>query len=165
MRIVVIYNGPKLPTDDFEAANTALVDLEKRLRERGVVFCTNRAQLGSAAAVNAERYRLEALISNDEEIEFAQDVLDAIECTEEDFELGQDMPLLPALVIVKNLTEEQKSVVSDVISATIVADRVITLEEAVVFDYVSELTGIDDILDKDEREHKESLNDLASEAD
>ena len=79
---------------------------------------------------------------DDEEIEFAQDVLDAIECTEEDFELGQDMPLLPALVIVKNLTEEQKSVVSDVISATIVADRIITLEEAVVFDYVSELTGI-----------------------
>ena len=102
---------------------------------------------------------------DDEEIEFAQDVLDAIECTEEDFELGQDMPLLPALVIIKNLTEEQKSVVSDVISATIVADRVITLEEAVVFDYVSELTGIDDILDKDEREQKESLNDLASEAD
>ena len=102
---------------------------------------------------------------DDEEIEFAQDVLDAIECTEEDFELGQDMPLLPALVIVKNLTEEQKSVVSEVISATIVADRVITLEEAVVFDYVSELTGIDDILDKDEREQKESLNDLASEAD
>ena len=102
---------------------------------------------------------------DDEEIEFAQDVLDAIECTEEDFELGQDMPLLPALVIVKNLTEEQKSVFSDVISATIVADRVITLEEAVVFDYVSELTGIDDILDKDEREQKESLNDLASEAD
>ena len=102
---------------------------------------------------------------DDEEIEFAQDVLDAIECTEEDFELGQDMPLLPALVIVKNLTEEQKSVVSDVISATIVADRIITLEEAVVFDYVSELPGIDDILDKDEREQKESLNDLASEAD
>ena len=102
---------------------------------------------------------------DDEEIEFAQDVLDAIECTEEDFELGQDMPLLPALVIVKNLTEEQKSVVSDVISATIVSDRIITLEEAVVFDYVSELTGIDDILDKDEREQKESLNDLASEAD
>ena len=102
---------------------------------------------------------------DDEEIEFAQDVLDAIECTEEDFGLGQDMPLLPALVIVKNLTEEQKSVVSDVISATIVADRIITLEEAVVFDYVSELTGIDDILDKDEREQKESLNDLASEAD
>ena len=102
---------------------------------------------------------------DDEEIEFAQDVLDAIECTEEDFELGQDMPLLPALVIVKNLTEEQKSVVSDVISATIVADRGLTLEEADVFDYASELTGIDDILDKDEREHKESLNDLASEAD
>lgn len=66
-----LYNGPRLPTDDFEAANTALVDLENRLRERGVAFYTDRAQLGSAAAVNAERYRLEALISNDEEIEFA----------------------------------------------------------------------------------------------
>ena len=102
---------------------------------------------------------------DDEEIEFAQDVLDAIECSEEDFELGQDMPLLPALVIVKNLTDEQKSVVSDVITATIVADRIITEEEAVVFDYVTELTGIDLLLDEDEKEKAETLNDLASEAD
>jgi len=85
---------------------------------------------------------------DDEEIEFAQEVLDAIECTEEDFELGQDMPLLPALVTIKNLTEEQKDAVTDVITATIVADRIITAEEAEVFDYVSELTGIDRILDK-----------------
>ena len=87
---------------------------------------------------------------DDEEIEFAQDVLDAIDCTEEDFELGQDMPLLPALVILKNMTDEQKGVVSDVITATIVADRIITEEEAVIFDYVTELTGIDIYLDEDE---------------
>ena len=99
---------------------------------------------------------------DDEEIEFAQDVLDAIECTEEDFDLGQDMPLLPALVIVKNMTDEQKSVVSDVITATIVADRIITAEEAVIFDYVSELTGIDDILTE---EGEKSLKELSSEAD
>ena len=85
---------------------------------------------------------------DDEEIEFAEEVLDAIECTEEDFELGQDMPLLPALVIVKNMTDEQKGVVSDVITATIVADRIITAEEAVIFDYVTELTGIDIYLDE-----------------
>ena len=102
---------------------------------------------------------------DDEEIEFAQDVLDAIECTEEDFELGQDMPLLPALVIVKNLTDEQKGVVSDVITATIVADRIITVEEAVIFDYVTELTGIDIYLDEEEKEEQETLKDLASEAD
>ena len=102
---------------------------------------------------------------DEEEIEFAEDVLDAIECTEEDFELGQDMPLLPALVAVKNMTDEQKSVVSDVITATIVADRVITAEEAVVFDYVSELTGIDIYLDEEEKAEKETLKDLASEAD
>ena len=100
-----------------------------------------------------------------EEIEVAEDVLDAIECTEEDFELGQDMPLLPALVAVKNMTDEQKSVVSDVITATIVADRVITAEEAVVFDYVSDLTGIDIYLDEEEKKEKETLKDLASEAD
>ena len=102
---------------------------------------------------------------DDDEIEFAQDVLDAIECTEDDFELGQEMPLLPALVILKNMTEEQKGVVSDVITATIVADRIITVEEAVIFDYVTELTGIDIYLDEEEKEEKETIEDLASEAD
>ena len=84
---------------------------------------------------------------DEEEIEFADEVLDAIECTDEDFELGQDMPLLPALVTVRRMTDEQKEAVAQVISATIVADRIITLEEAAIFDWVSELTGIDDILD------------------
>ena len=102
---------------------------------------------------------------DDEEIEFAQDVLDAIECEEEDFELGQDMPLLPALVILKNMTDEQKGVVSDVITATIVADRIITEEEAVIFDYVTELTGIDIYLDEEEKQQEEALKDLATEAD
>ena len=102
---------------------------------------------------------------DDEEIEFAQDVLDAIECGEEDFELGQDMPLLPALVIVKNMTDEQKGIVSDVITATIVTDRIITAEEAVIFDYVTELTGIDIYLDEEEKEEKETLKELSTEAD
>lgn len=102
---------------------------------------------------------------DDEEIEFAQDVLDAIACTEEDFELGQDMPLLPALVILKRMSDEQKGVVSDVITATIVADRIITAEEAVIFDYVTELTGIDIYLDEEEKEEKETLKELSTEAD
>lgn len=102
---------------------------------------------------------------DEEEIEFADEVLDAIECTDEDFELGQDMPLLPALVTVRRMTDEQKEAVAQVISATIVADRIITLEEAAIFDWVSELTGIDDILDDDQIIPQEELNDLASEAD
>ncbi|MBR6415294.1 MAG: hypothetical protein IKS22_04215 [Bacteroidales bacterium] len=102
---------------------------------------------------------------DDEEIEFSQEVMEALECTDEDFELGQEMPLLQALVVVKNMTEEQKSAVSDVLSATIVADRIITAEEATIFDYVSELTGIDEILDEDERKKDEALKELASEAD
>ena len=102
---------------------------------------------------------------DDEEIEFSQEVMEALECTDEDFELGQEMPLLQALVVVKNMTEEQKSAVSDVLSATIVADRIITAEEAAIFDYVSELTGIDEILDEDESKQEEALKDLAPEAD
>lgn len=102
---------------------------------------------------------------DDEEIEFAQDVLDAIACTEEDFELGQDMPLLPALVILKRMSDEQKGVVSDVITATIVADRIITAEEAIIFDYVTELTGIDIYLDEEEKVEKETLKELSTEAD
>lgn len=102
---------------------------------------------------------------DDEEIEFAQDVLDAIACTEEDFELGQDMPLLPALVILKRMSDEQKGVVSDVITATIVADRIITAEEAIIFDYVTELTGIDIYLDEEEKVEKETIKELSTEAD
>ena len=41
---------------------------------------------------------------DDEEIEFAEEVLDAIDCSEDDFDLGQEMPLLPALVTIKNMT-------------------------------------------------------------
>ena len=102
---------------------------------------------------------------DDEEIEFAQDVLDAIACTEEDFELGQDMPLLPALVILKRMSDEQKGAVSDVITATIVADRIITAEEAIIFDYVTELTGIDIYLDEEEKVEKETIKELSTEAD
>ena len=83
---------------------------------------------------------------DDDEIEFAQDVMETIGCTDEDVQLGQDMPLIPALVIIKNLTDEQKSAVSDVITATVVADRVVTAEEAALFDYVTDLTGIDLLL-------------------
>ncbi|MBR5661419.1 MAG: hypothetical protein IKW99_07700 [Bacteroidales bacterium] len=82
----------------------------------------------------------------EDEIEFAEDVLATIECTDEDIELGQQMPIIPALVTIKRMTDEQKDAVADVIVAAIVADRVITPEEVVVFDYVSELTGIYDII-------------------
>ncbi len=101
----------------------------------------------------------------DEEIEFAEDVLDALECTDEDIALGQEMPILPALVAVKRMTAEQKDAVAGVILAAVVADRVITPEEAVVFDYVSELTGIDDIPAKAEKEREAAFNDLATQAD
>ena len=101
----------------------------------------------------------------EDEIEFAEDILDALECTDEDVELGQGMPILPALVTIKNMTDEKKSTVADIIAAAIVADRVITPEEMVVFDYVSELTGIHDIVPPEEKEQAEKLKDLSTMAD
>lgn len=102
---------------------------------------------------------------DDEEVEFAEDVLDAIECGEEDFELGQDMPLLPALVTIKNMTPEQKDAVADVIFAIMVADRTIAPEEAEIFEYVSELTGLVDVVSLDPETVRKELKDIASEAD
>lgn len=101
----------------------------------------------------------------DEEIEFAEEVLDAIDCSEDDFDLGQEMPLLPALVTIKNMTPEQKDAVADVIFAVIVSDRVIAEEEAEIFEYVAELTGIADVLSLDPETVRKELEDLASEAD
>ena len=102
---------------------------------------------------------------DDEEIEFAEEVLDAIDCSEDDFDLGQEMPLLPALVTIKNMTPEQKDAVADVIFAVIVSDRVIAEEEADIFEYVAELTGIADVLSLDPETVRKELEDLASEAD
>ena len=102
---------------------------------------------------------------DDEEIEFAEEVLDAIDCSEDDFDLGQEMPLLPALVTIKNMTPEQKDAVADVIFAVIVSDRVIAEEEAEIFEYVEELTGIADVLSLDPETVRKELEDLASEAD
>ena len=75
------------------------------------------------------------------------------------------MPIIPALVTVKNMTPEQKSDVADVIAAAIASDHVITPEEIVVFDYVSELTGIYDIVSEEERQQAAKLEDLSTMAD
>ena len=101
----------------------------------------------------------------DEELEFSDEVLDALECTDEDIELGQEMPVIPALVIVKKMTDEQKEAVADVIAAAIVADRVVTPSEIAVFDYIAELTGIYDIVTEEERAQAAKMKDLSSKAD
>ena len=52
-----------------------------------------------------------------------------------------------------------------VIFAVIVADRVIAKEEAEIFDYVAELTGLCDVLSLDPETVRKEIADLASEAD
>ena len=88
------------------------------------------------------------------EIEFSDEILEAIDCSDEDFDLGQEIPYLTALVTIKRMDDEKKDVVADIMTTVIIADRVITEEEVAVFDMVSELTGIRSIVD-----------DLATEAD
>ncbi len=70
-RYTELYNGPALPTDDFEAARQALLELERSLSERGMSPGVDWSRMTSAMAVNAERVKLESLIADDAEVEFA----------------------------------------------------------------------------------------------
>jgi len=68
-RLGSLYRGAELPTDDSRVAYDVLCGLEARLSERGIHYELDCASLRSAAEVNAARYRLEELLSqNDEEI-------------------------------------------------------------------------------------------------
>ena len=72
-RLHELYEGAPLPTDDMETAQRVLLGLEDRLRRRGIVFDVDHSQLRSSADVNNARYRLEALLENDEEILYARE--------------------------------------------------------------------------------------------
>ena len=91
---------------------------------------------------------------DEDEIEIGDELLDAFDCTDEDFDLGQEMPVLSALYVLKGMEDEKKEVVSDIMTTLIVADRVITDEEVAVFAMVEDLIGI-----------KTDIDHLATEAD
>jgi len=68
-RLGSLYRGAELPTDDCHVARDVLRGLEGRLAVRGIKYDLDENRLTSAAEVNAARYRLEELLSqNDEEI-------------------------------------------------------------------------------------------------
>ena len=83
-----------------------------------------------------------------EEINIGDDILDLFECSDEDFDLGGEMPAIVALYIVGQMESGKKQIVGDVLVELIDSDHDIADEAAIVFTMVSDLTGIRNIMDE-----------------
>lgn len=65
--------GAPLPTDDLDVAKVVLSDLKKQMKDRGVVFDISDLPLNTAVEVNVARRRLEAILAQTDEINYAAD--------------------------------------------------------------------------------------------
>jgi len=65
--------GAPLPIDDLEVAKNVLKDLMRQMKERHIVFDISDLPLRSATEVNIARRRLESIISQTDEINYAAD--------------------------------------------------------------------------------------------
>lgn len=63
--------GAPLPTDDLEVAKVVLSDLKKQMKDRGVVFDISDLPLNTAVEVNVARRRLEEILAQTDEINYA----------------------------------------------------------------------------------------------
>lgn len=68
----MLCNGAPLPTDDSNVAKTVLNDLIAQMKERHIAFDISDLPLTTAAEVNIARRRLENLISQVDEIKYAE---------------------------------------------------------------------------------------------
>lgn len=68
----MLCNGAPLPTDDSSVAKTVLNDLIAQMKERHIAFDISDLPLTTAAEVNIARRRLENLISQVDEIQYAE---------------------------------------------------------------------------------------------
>ncbi len=68
-----LTTGAPLPTDDIEVAKTVLNDLMKQMRERHILFDISDLSLNTSAEVNIARRRLEGIMSQTDEINYAAD--------------------------------------------------------------------------------------------
>lgn len=68
----MLCNGAPLPTDDSNVAKTVLNDLIAQMKERHIAFDISDLPLTTAAEVNIARRRLENLISQVDEIQYAE---------------------------------------------------------------------------------------------
>ncbi len=68
-----LTTGAALPTDDIDIAKKVLADLMKQMKERHIVFDISDLPLNTAAEVNIARIRLEELLAQTDEINYAAD--------------------------------------------------------------------------------------------
>lgn len=65
--------GAPLPTDDIDVAKIVLSDLKKQMKDKGVVFDISDLPLNTAVEVNIARRRLEEILAQTDEINYAAD--------------------------------------------------------------------------------------------
>lgn len=69
----VLCNGAPLPTDNADIAKSLLDDLVSLMRERHIVFDISDLPLNTAAEINIARQRLESILAQTDEIQYAND--------------------------------------------------------------------------------------------
>lgn len=67
----LLCSGAPLPTDHAEAAKALLDDLTKQMRERNILFDISDLPLTTPAEINIARQRLESIMSQTDEIQYA----------------------------------------------------------------------------------------------
>ena len=68
-----LCNGAPLPTDSADIAKSLLDDLIKQMRERHILFDISDLPLNTAAEINIARQRLENILAQTDEIQYAND--------------------------------------------------------------------------------------------
>ncbi len=69
----LLCNGAPLPTDNGEVAKALLDDLAKQMKERHILFDISDLPLTTPTEINIARQRLESIMSQTDEIQYAND--------------------------------------------------------------------------------------------
>lgn len=69
----LLCNGAPLPTDNLEVAKSLLDDLTKQMKERRILFDISDLPLTTPAEINIARQRLENILAQTDEIQYAND--------------------------------------------------------------------------------------------
>ena len=69
----LLCSGAPLPTDDVDVAKALLDDLMKQMKERHILFDITDLPLDTAAEINIARRRLENILAQTDEIQYAKD--------------------------------------------------------------------------------------------
>ena len=69
----LLCNGAPLPTDNLEVAKSLLDDLSKQMKERHILFDISDLPLTTPAEINIARQRLENILAQTDEIQYAND--------------------------------------------------------------------------------------------